>query len=460
MAYSPEQFKEDGEYIVQKLMDVHPCPDYRLGKEALEENIAFFLERVPRRKSLWDFHLQAQKFLVSIRDAHTFMAPVAEEKVACPLECDYIDGQVVVKDSMPDIAGVEPGDVILFIDGREAGLVLQEKLAITPYNVYDYGVHEALTALFHYPAGEKEKVKLTLVKRNHEPEEVEVPLYPVQDSPLSSWRTEKLGEEMLNTVSWDIIDGVWGYLRYRRCLDRSSPMLVQEGEKYGVSPERFPSMEEVCQELFTALQDSGQENLILDLRGNTGGDSTIAHALYKYITRETLRDYEVIVKVSSSAKEFMEKNRNIYGEHWQKLIDQFLAAPPGQMKMPQQIWEYPYDGSEKDTGLFFPGRVFVLTDGKTFSSGEYLAVILKDNGIGTFVGEPTGGGGTVPGDTLYFKTPHLKLTAVISYKMFQRPDPKAQKLPTVLPDYYIKPALQDLQDGRDTVLEWLKEFLT
>ncbi|MFO8060410.1 MAG: S41 family peptidase [Bacillota bacterium] len=117
---------------------------------------------------------------------------------------------------------------------------------------------------------------------------------------------------------------------------------------------------------------------------------------------------------------------------------------------------YPYAGP--DTGIDAPpfsGEVWTLIDAGTFSSGEWLAVQLKDNGLALLVGEPSGGGGDCPGDTLVFASPNLNLAFSVSHKIFRRPDREAVRIPAVVPDFHVAQTLEAYRAGADPVIEWL-----
>jgi len=80
-----------------------------------------------------------------------------------------------------------------------------------------------------------------------------------------------------------------------------------------------------------------------------------------------------------------------------------LASEPiGSLKRyPEQLLQYAYRSRLSDEKLAsleqFSGKVYVLINSDVFSSGEWLAAVLAANELGVFVGEPTGGGGSVPG---------------------------------------------------------------
>ena len=100
---------------------------------------------------------------------------------------------------------------------------------------------------------------------------------------------------------------------------------------------------------FRRIKDEGIANLILDLRGNDGGDPWCAVILYSYLEREP-------------APNFAEP----YGSYAE------LAKP---VPLPENR---------------FTGGLYTLLDGRCGSTNGHFAALLKYHGLGTFVGMPSG----------------------------------------------------------------------
>ncbi len=104
----------------------------------------------------------------------------------------------------------------------------------------------------------------------------------------------------------------------------------------------------------------------------------------------------------------------------------------------------------------FQGEVVVMTDTETASVAEYLAAQLYASRIGTFIGDPTGGGGSVPGNYLSFELPSTRLGLIVSAKMFFLPKSDMDHLPGVVPHHWVKQTFEGFRQGRDTVMEFVR----
>lgn len=105
------------------------------------------------------------------------------------------------------------------------------------------------------------------------------------------------------------------------------------------------------------------------------------------------------------------------------------------------------------------GRVFVLTSADNSSATFEFAQQLQRNGVGTLVGQPTGGNlRGINGSAFFFlHMPNSKIEVDL---------PPVGQVPTsaqpdrgVVPDVPVQITVQDLQDGRDVELETVRALL-
>jgi hypothetical protein len=154
-------------------------------------------------------------------------------------------------------------------------------------------------------------------------------------------------------------------------------------------------------DFFISVQDEGVHSVIVDLRGNPGGNSLVANEFLRYLPVESYQ-------VGSSAVRF---------------------GPV--------IWEnQPGRQKNQQAEYVFSGDVYVLTSTDSFSAAMDFATLLSDNGLCTVVGEIPGNMPSSYGDVLYFQTPNALLAFTVSYKYFIRPDATKSDLP-LLPDLQV-----------------------
>lgn len=99
-----------------------------------------------------------------------------------------------------------------------------------------------------------------------------------------------------------------------------------------------------------------------------------------------------------------------------------------------------------------PGRLFVLMDRGTFSAAVNLTAQAERNTQALFVGEPTGSGPNACGDTRKVKLPGSGVTVRISALYWQDSDPRDRR-PWILPDLPASPTFADFLAHRDPAFD-------
>jgi hypothetical protein len=151
--------------------------------------------------------------------------------------------------------------------------------------------------------------------------------------------------------------------------------------------------QETLDSFFSEVFDSSISNVIVDLRGNGGGNSTVANEFLKYIDVDTYRTWDSDIRL---------------GWYLLRYRDKVINNP-----------------QKPET---FAGDLYVLTDTFTYSAAMDFAMLIGDNDLGTLVGEPSGNLPGSYGDILFFQMPNSDLVVRISYKKWYRIDvEKAQE---------------------------------
>lgn len=155
-------------------------------------------------------------------------------------------------------------------------------------------------------------------------------------------------------------------------------------------------------EFFDKVDSTDIENVIVDLRGNGGGNSYVANEFLSHLNIDGYMGLSGDVRYGN----FLIHNEPYY-----------------------------YTVEKKENA--YDGKVFILTDVFTFSSAMDFAMFFKDNNLGTVVGEASGNMPESYGDVLSFMVPNSKLAFSVSYKKWHRIDQSKCDEP-IKPDYECK----------------------
>lgn len=218
---------------------------------------------------------------------------------------------------------------------------------------------------------------------------------------------------------------------YSFTIDKKRNVAVMDFREFS-DVERMKSF---ADSMFTSLRDNKIGNLIIDLRKNGGGNSSVGDALLRYITPEPYMQMDkALVKITPLTKKLM-KAPDIAPTFmfWESTPDQYIH--------PRTADEGHYDGN-----------VYLLTSNKTFSSAGSFAWAFKECGMGKVIGEETGGMNVCFGDVLRYRLPVSRLQCSVSFKRFWQFRADENDIHGTLPDIAVPAA-----KAMDTALELIRK---
>ncbi len=144
------------------------------------------------------------------------------------------------------------------------------------------------------------------------------------------------------------------------------------------------------EDTFKSLREKGTETLIIDLRGNGGGDDMNGATLASYLTDKSFRYFDHI-NVKTITPSFTEHtDLKIDAKRRADLREGTTANPAGGYFLTAKM--HPGLAEQPPGKHPFPGRVFVLIDGGTVSTASDFCAVVHHLKRANFVGEETGGG--------------------------------------------------------------------
>jgi len=144
------------------------------------------------------------------------------------------------------------------------------------------------------------------------------------------------------------------------------------------------------EDTFKMLRDKGTRTLIIDLRGNGGGEDMYGAMLVSYLTDKPFRYFDHI-DVKTFTPSFMEHtDLHLDEQTLVRLREMMIPNPAGGFLVSAKLHR---GVAEQQPGQYpFLGKVFVLIDGGTFSTAADFCAVTHHLKRATFIGEETGGG--------------------------------------------------------------------
>ena len=169
---------------------------------------------------------------------------------------------------------------------------------------------------------------------------------------------------------------------------------------------------------FLEIKKSSIKNLILDLRGNDGGDPFCAAPLFSYLENESVPYF---------AKE--------YGRY-------------SEFAKPIPLAEN-----------HFRGNLYTLIDKHCGSTNGHFCALLKYHQIGRLVGEEGGSTYKCNARTKEIKLNNTKMLVYVPQGTFSAAVNGMDKTKGVEPDYFVEQTYKDFLKGKDTVMEFVKDLI-
>ncbi len=196
------------------------------------------------------------------------------------------------------------------------------------------------------------------------------------------------------------------------------------------------------QSLFMEVNAKNINNLIIDLRYNTGGDERLGKQLIWYLTEsDSIRGFTEYIQVSEYFKEHVKNDYKYYNQLYKDKYG--VSIPKGEIDITSDLFPKPFffNITAKDDPFLldenipkFKGKVYVLIGNTTFSAGQILATTLADNNLATIVGKPTGNKPSTQTGASGFKLPKTKTLGTISYSYMERPNSHRNEEDALYPD--------------------------
>lgn len=199
---------------------------------------------------------------------------------------------------------------------------------------------------------------------------------------------------------------------------------IDETEQVGImdfrSFENQDKMKTFADSMFTTLRKRGIRDLIIDIRENGGGASSVGDILLQYFTPKPFIQMEkVLIRITPTTRRLM-----WYGDMTPGIY--YHVTPEDKFHKPLS----------REEG-FYDGKVWLLTSNKTFSSAGSFAWAAQVFGASTLVGETTGGMNVAYGDVLGYNLPVSGITCGISYKRFWKHNADENDIHGAIPEYQV-----------------------
>jgi len=505
--HAPEDLKSDVNKTYRKLKKLHPKLYQFVTKENLDFKFDSLKQSITAPMSSLDFYKKLAPVVSEVRQGHIGMSPPSkqynkkERKVLMKkefefsdLEFEQVDDAFLIKDNF-GIDSTIIGAEVLKINEEPIAQIVSDYKKLMSSDGFNTTFQERYIALrfsglYFKEKGYLDSLPITLIQNDsiftktfrRIPKDSIKNILKLRDSlkhkdiikidkkVVKLTREEKKAKKEKLKATFKN-NRKFGYIRSKK-LSKSDKTFTRNfnfiGKDSTVAYLKIRGFsngkyKEFYNEVFEKIDSAKTQNLVIDLRDNTGGRLDEIGNLYAYLATNT---YQFIEKGQTVTrfpflKGSVSSKNSVLLNTFGVLMAPF-AAPIELLKGSKKdgIRYYKFSTSKKNkrpNPVFYKGKIYVLINGNSFSASSILSTNLNATKRATFVGEETGGhyNGTVAGISKFISLPHSKV--VMSFGLIQIQAPHQIEINGfgIKPDVEIIPTKKDRANGIDPELNWI-----
>jgi hypothetical protein len=451
--YPPESLRADLQILWDVLDEGHGGFERYTPKEELKRLFDAARDAITNPMTELDFYLRLLPLIVAIKDGHTGLrlsaaasAYLDAQPVFFPFALRFLNNKAYIFRNLSSEAGIKEGSELAAINGLPIEDVLSRLMALIPN---DAGIQISQIRRLEFPInfgrffalrfGYPKTYRLRLGS-GQAGREFSVPGIKGLDIEglLRQRSSQAGGRPPLYEFSFR---GTTGLLTIRSFADDASD---------GRLP--YPQF---LKSVFGQLAEKKAASLIIDLRGNGGGEDEYGKLLFAHVADQPFLYYRAL-ETKKSRYDFYK---------FATLPAGFADGFAADTKMNSRGWcdvlNHPNLGLQQPQTPHFSGAVAILIDGLSFSSTGETTSIYHFHRKAVFFGEECGAGyyGNTSGSFVRVTLPNSGIQIGVPLVLYTMAVDGYPKDRGIVPDFPITPTIEDFLAGRDPVMERALKFL-
>lgn len=338
-----------------------------------------------------------------------------------PLSVKIAGGKIYVWEDYSDERKLNRGEEIISINEKNSDAILRQLYQTTPSdgNIITYAsenIENGFPWMYYFYVEQCDEFRITCQGSDQSEKEVSIKAL-IRSQQAENYRKyfpKKEAEEPYSHKLFDLnYEDNTAYLK----LKSFDYQIIKQ---YKIKSKRF------YRNMFKGFQEKGIRNLVIDLRNNTGGRIEMAYDMIPFFLKQDNGDNFLKKTISWEGKE--------------------------------RVYQIP-----EKSKYAFKGQIYVLTNGRTYSTGSTLARYLREYGNAITIGQETGTRyeGFAAGSTQYIILPHTQIRIGIPRYHILLPASQKQKTTNqgLIPDYPISYTIQDIMAESDLELEKVRALM-
>ena len=481
-------YQYDFLYLTNLIEEGFPQLDSILPKNKREQQVKQIITNLSFVENNANFIVQARRYLSNLKNQHTTISLKQEFKNVYPYVIHISSNNWYLLNISKQFDSLKIGKRIIKLNGIDIKDVENSLINYTfAENKINQQSEICYEQLYNKPEYLKEigviKVDSDILKLEFD-DHTEIEVSPISTkgginvfdvSFKENYITKYQNETYLYTINKELN---FGYLQFNKSHDKIDilefipnyvkPWLQPIARAYVMRQFRkdkpskliasyfnpkYPVFKDFVWELIDSLNNNNVENLIIDLRNNSGGNTTLGKQLMYFLTdKDSIKGFANFAFTSELYKKY-------FGSEYRDLEIKYPKGVPQRdlvsTNSDEQLF---FEVTDRKSNYFiennrpiFKGNIYILANYGTSSSAAMLTTLFQDNGIGTVVG--TSVGNNPIGATTYtpMKLPKTKAQISIATTYVERPKKENGKIQ--MPDIWVEYTISDFINGKDPYLE-------
>lgn len=451
--YSVKELREDFDVLKTTLLEAHGNLYAHVTPKNLEKSAQLVKACLDRPMTELEFFQVLSPLVAAVRCGHTHIQPsrecslyLANKNHYLNLSLRMIDHRIYFTDEKFRGIGISPGSEILAINGCEIGTVINSILArlssdgdIQTQKIIKLEKNFILQLRRSIGRGEG------LVFHIQSPDKY---IRVINLDALENYGYRKKPPETVSDETDPLVD-FQILTRPRAAVLAMKTFYTHALKKEGIRYKAY------FRNLFHLLNEQKINNLIIDIRGNAGGSVYLGAELFSYFAETPFTFFK---EYRLSSKLFLTYSRYIKRDIFVTFKWLVTQKKNGWRSYP---WHSLLKPKKPKRQYHYKGQVFILTDGATFSAASMFAAFVNSRKKAIFIGEETGGsycGNGISPIHLTLPNTGIRVQIPLGFAILNvNPDTVCSR--GIIPDYTIKPKLQDILSETDPALDFVLKLL-
>ena len=410
--FPKKEYLADIDELSKALTKTHPFPYQYISEKEFWDNVSNIKKQITDTTTLPEFIWHCSEIVASIGCSHTTLGAFLQESKLLPveklfpLELRLINGKMYVTNSLVNNEKVELGSELVSINGVSTDEIRKDIFKHIPAD----GEIDRESKKKYFKFFSPYYIAYSL----RFPEKYEIQL----KSEKSKIHLNQLKEY---EFSWD---GKSGYSN-QFCDDllcfeimKSENLAILTMRTFFYDGDDLDNYRELIKESFKKIKKDGISNLIIDLRGNGGGQSFNGAYLLRYLISEPITYF-------------------------------IKGTPTGEERMkPMNHFEYA-----------FTGDTYILQDAGCGSTTGHFLSLIKYNKLATIIGEESGGTYLCNDGSRTLRLQNTGVSCRIARVTFTTTAKNLPRERGVIPDKIVVQNINDYINNIDTVLNYTLKLI-